>query len=276
MKVLVVGRAKTGTTIVSRRIQSSMPGAAFVMEPDSLAAFVAPYESDLVVKTIFEHWKDKRNARMALFNNELAVTFDRKVFVIRDPRDEFISRLLYLAYDFSKRRLLTRSALKPWIDVIKEKERHPESVSVNELLAVVNTVFDLDIDYRLPDTQRYFKFIRSRVSGDDTLLLRYEEFVTGVTQALESFLGFPLATGEIKERRLQRVNRTAAANNWKSFFLPEDLAEFKRVNQRMMKRVGYTDWELEPQLALEPAHYSLFLERLIDDAEAMANAMGPK
>ena len=100
MNVLVVGKAKTGTTVISKAIHQALPGARYHLEPKAASYFEehgGGGGSD-IVKIIFEHWGGRPADRDALVDNRLAMRFDRRVFIVRDPRDEAISRLLYLAY----------------------------------------------------------------------------------------------------------------------------------------------------------------------------------
>ncbi len=270
MKVLVIGRAKTGTTIIARRIQDSLEKADFVMEPDSVQSFSQPHQGNLVVKTIFEHWNDKPHSRMALLNNEMPLVFDRVLFIIRDPRDEFISRLLYLAYDQVKLGHLSRETLSPWLSVLEQKASEPARVSVAEILKVGRQVFGVNLDFQLRGIRKYYQLANDRTKNADAMCIRYEDFVAGRTKQLEDLVGSKLRNTIIRERWLDRVNRTSAVDNWKTFFHPSDLAKFRKRNEGLLQLMGYTDWALTPDSELDPAHYSEFVEKLIDDAEKMA------
>jgi len=92
MNVLVIGRAKTGTTVISKAIQKSLPSACYHLEPKSICFFEhgahLEEENAKVVKIIFEHWIESRRLRDAFMYNETRLKFDRVIAIRRDLRDE--------------------------------------------------------------------------------------------------------------------------------------------------------------------------------------------
>jgi hypothetical protein len=268
MNVLVIGRAKTGTTIISKTIHKSMENALFLMEPKAIERFLVPYNQDLVAKIIFEHWNKTPRLRVAVLFNELAVKFDKSVLIVRDPRDELISRLFYILFGYVKDGKVTRDQLTPWLDIVKRKELHPESVSLKDMMGVLNRILNININFQLNDTFHYFNFIRNQSADAKSFVLHYEDFISGKTRELESYLGIELTSERSVDELSNRVMRTASFNNWKSFYLQSDLDRFKELHQDKMEKMGYTDWELSSTPELDPEHGSVYLNRLLDEAEA--------
>lgn len=266
MNVLVVGRAKTGTTVIAKTIQNNIPDSELLMEPNAVGQFFAKYQASVVAKIIFEHWSDRHYTRLAILNNEFALKFDKHVAIIRDPRDELISRIFYIVYGYIKNGRLGMADIQPWVEIVKKKERAPGEVSVVELLSVLNNVLGTHVSLKISDTFEYYRFLRKHYASAH--LLRYEDFVSGRLHGLEDYLGFPLNAENDLGKRYSRLFRTADYNNWKGFFLKSDLDEFRQCHEEDMQHIGYADWELTPVNALNPEHGSLYLDRLCADALA--------
>jgi len=268
MKVLVVGRAKTGTTIIAKTLQNSIENAGFIMEPKNSNLFLADYPESLVVKVIYEHWGGQPEARLALINNELSLQFDKCILIIRDPRDELISRMFYIVYGYIKQGLVTRKHLQPWLEIIREKEKNPELISVQQLMTVLNRLLDIRMNWNLNSTFEYFSFVKAEAKKNKGLVLRYEDFITNKLQDVENYLGLTISGERSVGQCSNRVRRSASHNNWKSFFLPSDLEAFKTRHFTEMRAMGYTDWELAEIPSLNPEHGTVYLERIMDEAEA--------
>jgi hypothetical protein len=264
MNVIVMGRAKTGTTIIAKTIQASLDNASFLMEPKSLNKFLEPFEEDVVAKLIFEHWSSRPYSRLAILNNELGLIFDKRIFIVRDPRDELISRMFYVVYGHLKEGKVDRQHLIPWLEMVKAKESKPRSISVCEMLALINKILGVNMSLAMNDTVNYYRFLARH--GRHSFLLRYENFMENKIQDLENYLGFALTQERDVGKRFNRTRRSAACNNWKTFFVASDLEQFKILHADDMKLIGFDDWALSPVESLNPEHGSIYLERILDEA----------
>src|SRR5262249_54419578 len=93
---LVVGLAKTGTTVVARTLQRTLQIPSFCMEPKDLKEVERPANCDrLVVKIIFDHWLDRLDELARACGGGGTALVPTVIFVVRDPRDELVSRLHY-------------------------------------------------------------------------------------------------------------------------------------------------------------------------------------
>lgn len=271
MNILILGRAKTGTTIIARTLQASLENATLLMEPKTLVKFAETMDGDVVAKLIFEHWQGRDYSRLAVINNEMPLAFDRHIFIVRDPRDELISRMFYVPYGYIKEGRINREQLQPWLELVERKEKSPDSVSVLSLLNALSTCLDVPMSLMMEDTFKYFEFLRKNARMG--FLLRYEDFMGNQITDLENYLGMVLTSGREVGARFDRTRRTSGYNNWKTFFLPEDMALFKSLHEHDMAAMAYVDWELAPVAALNPEHGSLYLERLLDEAERRRSAV---
>src|SRR5687767_12482448 len=88
MKILIAGLGKSGTTALFYLIASSLgkgPKPKLLFEPKECPADLRSARGDVVAKVLID---PQLNA--ASFSH-----FDRKITLIRDPRDRIISALLY-------------------------------------------------------------------------------------------------------------------------------------------------------------------------------------
>jgi hypothetical protein len=262
LKVLVLGKAKTGTTIVAKTIQANLGHARLVMEPKSaeeLFRTCGRRSGNLVVKVIFEHWAQLPKSRNALAHNEL-IAFDRVVYTVRDPRDELVSRLIYFAFPWSRRHPGRTEEIEDWLDLIRQKEHNPASLSLMDLISRCETIFDTRFLPVMNLIRSYANFLDMR--AETSLLVRYEDFLDGNLRRLEQHLGSSMLR-TAKERPFRYTRRTASLNNWKSFLLAEDIEFIRGRYGEIIEKMGYTDWSLEPAPSLKPEHYSEYIENLL-------------
>jgi hypothetical protein len=131
MNVLVIGLAKTGTTIISKTIEKSISGdIEYHLEPKTIIFFEQEKfnysKKSHVVKIIFEHWNLMPYMRSAICHNESLLKFDKIVCIERDIRDEIISRFMYKILPFSKKNIVTNEQIKIWTEWLKIKEINPK------------------------------------------------------------------------------------------------------------------------------------------------------
>jgi hypothetical protein len=200
-------------------------------------------------------------------NNELAVQFNKIIVIIRDPRDELISRMFYIIYGYVKQGLVTRAQLLPWQDIVIEKEKNPGAVSVLDMMAVLNQLLGIHMNLELKNTFAYFKFVKKQRASSGFFVLRYEDFITRQLQPLEEYLGLTLSGERTVGQFNNRIRRTASCDNWKSFFLKSDIEAFKTLHHTEMETMGFRDWETADTPSLNPEHGSVYLKRLLDEAE---------
>jgi len=264
MNILVLGKAKTGTTIISQTIFQSLENSRFLMEPKDISYFLSDTQDQLIAKIIFEHWHKTPHLRSALLFNELPLKFDKIVAIMRDPRDELLSRMFYIAYELVRRGGIKLSQLDSWRELIKIKENHPNQVSVLMLLDTLSKVVGGRLNFDMSQTFQYFGFLKNKIPHVYTI--RYEDFVDKKFESLENYLGFKLIRDADVGAALARTRRTSSYGNWKYFFLPEDIDIFRSAHESKMSEAGYEDWELVSVDQINPQYGSLYVDRLLLDA----------
>lgn len=262
--ILVIGKAKTGTTFLARAIQTSLEPCNLVMEPKKpefvFDRYGHPASANEVAKLIFEHWIDKRNFLQALVADELPVKFDKKVVIVRDPRDELVSRLLYLVKPLRDQGKLTTENLSQWLDVLRAIETGESKMSFLNLVQEADRLFKTDlIGSFVTYLDEFSAFYKQKPNS--LFAIRYEDLVDHNISHLEDYLGFRL-NFEVKEDELiQRTKRSSSYGSWKGFLKQEDIGFFQPILSDFMAKIGYSDWSLNDSLPSKEVT-SEYVERL--------------
>lgn len=267
MNILVVGTPKSGTTVISKNIQNSIPGASYYLEPSQEKFFLSypPANGNKlnVVKVLYEYYT--KGILEKAINNEYPFKFDRIIFIIRDPRDVFISSMMYWIFNHIRTvKELNLSHIEEWKDLVKQKEDNPRSISAiqlnDKILAISNQNF---LQNQIPYFKDYYHFLQKL--STNSFILRYEDFIEYKISSLESYLGFSLL-GSRDVGHLKRTRRSGKYNNWKTFFSDQDIEFFRQHLEKEMVEVGYTDFELSPVDKLNEQDFSIYLNNLIQEA----------
>ncbi|MDY6994277.1 MAG: hypothetical protein SVR94_16965 [Pseudomonadota bacterium] len=269
MNVLVIGRAKTGTTIISKTIQKSLPSASYYLEPKTICFFEhGPHIKEncsQVVKIIFEQWIESRRLRDAFMYNETQLKFDRVIAIRRDLRDELLSRLLYVIFHY----LLTYGhqpqVIQRWLELWQAKENAPQKYSIRYLIEQYDKLVGDNFLNFLKIKPNYSQFLQNH--AERVFIIAYENFISGELDNLEHYLGFKMVRNSNVGQNLQRTQRSLAFNNWQRYFTLEDVAFFRPLLSDELTKLGYhDDWALTPVERLNPAHCSQYIKKLVREA----------
>lgn len=261
MNILVIGKGKTGTTIISKSIQLSIPDSVYYLEPKRIGFFLNRdhLKHANVVKIIYEHWDNTPCLRDAIVHNELTLKFDKIVAIVRDLRDEAISRLFYIAHPLAQRGADEKD-MNRWLGVLRAKERDPKNVSFLDMMNNLNGIFGTRVTPRALRDEQYLDFLDRHAAR--LHVIKYEDFLEDRLADLESYLGF-----EVSEDRhvgeYHWTRRSAAHNNWKRFFTQSDIERLRDLYDPLLSRWGYTDWALDENPVLNPEECSGYVERIV-------------
>lgn len=265
MNILVLGKAKTGTTIISQTIRQSLEGESeYVFEPSTETLFQETYgDKHVVAKILFEMWKTNQSRLGAILDNRYPLAFDKRVILLRDPRDEIISFLLYYPYDL-KRAIPNPELYEEWIRCLQQKEREPQSISFLGMCRKFDELFNVNFTsgltrYNVFDSG-YTRFRQSMTSG--SILYRYEDFMQDNVAPLEGYLGIRLTAERNVGEEYGQTLRSGSYNNWKRYFTPEDIAFF-RSHEQFFEMLGYCDWELTPPDSIPESELSGYVRKLL-------------
>ncbi|MGH7556628.1 MAG: hypothetical protein ACREMD_02365 [Gemmatimonadota bacterium] len=273
MRVLVIGKAKTGTTALVSLIRQALEPCKLVMEPKSVLEFGAASlqrSSNEAIKIIYEHFRNQPRHLNALVHQEFGFSIDKVVFITRDIRDEVISRLLYLPKVLRDKALSNgrkEREWKRWVCVLEEKERCPSEVSFKDLCSSFQDIFQVDAWADVIDAirlgQAYEQYISSGVVRD-RYVQSYEAMIRNETSGLAKYLDLTLPSDvmAVELGAFKYTKRSGASGNWKSFFTEHDVALLRPMIESSLGHGIYEDWELESVARLDSAAYSGYVKRV--------------
>lgn len=272
MRVLVIGKAKTGTTALVHLIKQAMDPCRLVMEPKSILEFgreSTEGEGNEAIKIIYEHFADRQRHLNAIVHAEFGFSVDKVVFITRDIRDEMISRLMYFAKPMRNQGLpkdLPEEKWGQWIRLLEEKEQRPQEISFRFLCDRFKEIFGLNVwanITRMQETVQYENF-RNKGVVRDKVVVAYEDIIAGEMKALEAYLGLQIQSdiSSVNLGPFGYTKRTGAAGNWRAFFTGEDVEILRPLIGAKLDDARYQDWVLEPRSELNPDDYSRYVARL--------------
>ena len=267
-RYLVVGLAKTGTTVVARTLQRTLQIPNFCMEPKDLAKIEQAADCErLVVKIIFDHWQDRLDDLAQVCGRGSTALVPTVIFVIRDPRDELISRLYYFPYSFFSSRPSRAEQRASCIALFERKEASPETLGLLDMQEELWRMFESGFFGPGLLHRRYAEFVQGFVdsSGDNTYLLRYEDFIS---RAIPQPPLQDMLSGAQEVHQLERrVLRSASSGAWNAFFTDRDTAFYNQHFEAFLLKFGYS---LERRVGAGPpisnTTGSEYVARLIKEA----------
>lgn len=251
MKVLVVGQSKTGTTALLAAISRSIGVEATHFEPSSLLDVDASGDN-IIVKRLLDTFRWTEPPAFDLF--------DTRFLIYRDPRDRYISWLLYDMY--GRDAMLDDERYGSWLELLAKKQRRPRSVSVTALTYRYWELTGVNLLHALGKTNEILVGLL-RSHGELFTLVRYEDFVSGDTSAIEKALGLPVASTATVTGPESRVARTKGFGSWQRWFTPADLEVFRPFCSPILDELGYSDdWTLPRRPTITEAESTTYLESL--------------
>lgn len=254
-RILIVGINKSGTSILTYRVAAGLKTRKIYFEPkgkDGLADF-RPHEkltsqNNMVTKCLY-HYSDSPQL------NQVAALYDKKIWIIRDPRDVVISSFFYTWY---KKHNNPTERFNLAYERVIAKEADPESISFFDL---IKNIFNLSyiIKSKYSVLARHYQNL-----SPDWFKLKYEDFLKGDHQDLNNYLGFDLDRHAEVNKRVSRVKRSSAFGDWRNWFTASDLPEMKRLFNPILEAIGYDidDWKLNDNVFLDPSKGSDYMFKL--------------
>lgn len=261
MDILIAGLPKSGTTgLLYLLFNSSKKRPRLIFEANECP-------NDLSSK--------KQTMAKILISPQLRAEtfrcFEKKITLIRDPRDRLISALLYSQYHtkfLDDAEYVTRV-----LKCLQEKEQNPAQVSINDILAAVQQKpksknplagQKRQIDKSMAMLEEYLAVM------PESLVYKYEDFVSENYGPLESYLSSSIKGKAKVPNRLERVCRTKSFGNWRDWFTEKDIEVLRPAVTPWLERFGYntSDWELNANPSIDPEHCSQYFQRLIEEARA--------
>jgi hypothetical protein len=265
LHIVVAGLPKTGTTALFFSIKNALKDkkCKFLFEPSKYEFCQTDREIFILAKIIF--WFGRKNADYDSWKE-----FDKKILIVRDPRDRMVSNFLYGIrhsnfYDKKEKFNLL-------MDTLRKKEKDPESISLLDLYQLrtelsgftfsKKSFFDLFRGH----SECFMDFHRK---NEDYFLIKYENFIDKNFSNLEKYLSFSISETSTVPLGLKRVERTKGYGDWKNWFTKDDVDFFKPLFKDYMEKYKYdfNDWLTNEDKKIEPEFCSLYVERIIEEKQ---------
>jgi hypothetical protein len=277
-RIVVLGTAKSGTTALYTSIKDAMDEKTitfFEPDKDEFRTALKSRSKKLLVKLSLIDREQYKNLAEDLNH------FDKKIMIVRDPRDILISNLLYWVrwMRFSKDEAL----LKVFLDKVEQKEKDPSSVSLLELYELRDkleskVVKTWENPRTWQDELRDYSIAVRMIKNDSNMhVFYYKDYIDGNLSSLNEYLGFNIEAdadvNKLKEKHsvkksTKHIARSKKYGNWKNWFTKEDVEVFRPIFQKQMNELGYKDdWELNKVQKINPENGSQYIKRIVQTTE---------
>ena len=263
MKILILGRGKSGTTALLFKVAAGLPDCQ-AFSGGHPGKYAGDFEN-----AVYKHtYSERKGKTFDVYHQHVsAQQYDRMIWLARDPRDVAVSRMLFRWHKGPKG---SWKQYRTHLELVQKKERDPKSVPFHVLCRYIGhdhwplTTDEVFEDERLRH-QRMSAFVESL--GENWFLFKYEDMILGNFTDLSNYLGFavkddaevPESTGKSK------VARKKAFGDWRNWFTAEDEIIFKPAYQPYMQTIGYdcNDWTLSSRPVIEAEFSSIYMKRLV-------------
>ena len=267
MKVLILGLGKSGTTAMVYKIAGGLPDC-HAFSGGQPGSHIGDYDN-----AVYKHtYEERKGKSFDLYKEHLQKeSYDRKVWIARDPRDAAISRMLYRWHKGHKGRI---KQYKAHLELVLKKENDPASISFAELSRYSgHGDWPRSLEKVFAEEQVRYERMHAFVKGlgDSWFLFKYEDMISGNFDSLNEYLGFavkadgevPVSTGKAK------VVRKKASGDWRHWYTEQDVELFKPAYRDYMTLIGYdiNDWAFEEKPVIEPEFSSVYMQNLYRKAK---------
>jgi hypothetical protein len=214
MRIAVSGLAKSGTTAVYYKPGNSLGGVTSKHFECYLAPEVtAPGADNTLVKYLYRGDIDQvRSYR----------DFDKRVAIIRDPRDRLVSAFLYSA-GMNCNYLNDRTKLDSLLSAFRMKESG-HRVGLVELMNIHRRnsgLPEISDPGAFDEIASHELALKSDLA--DYFVFRFDDLVVENFSGLESYLGFELEGAGTVDAEHSRVVRAKGADNWRMWLTEDDV-----------------------------------------------------
>jgi hypothetical protein len=255
MKVLIAGQAKSGTTALYFALKQSLPAYyQGLFEPSHLETS----NQDVVAKIIIG---DSMPVNLQEFEG-----FDRKILIVRDPRDNLVSRLLYLPFDLPWYN--DDEKIGAYCELLSQKQHQPASVSI---LALLERLAEYSHDDLIGHTIRHHQYGFSFAALEaGYFVVKYEDFIANRLEALESYLGFPIRFDGEVGKDFAHIARKKGQGDWRNWFTRADIDFFGPIYAGFIIKYEYERaWDLNTPQQIEFVSSVDYVRRLIQERRAI-------
>lgn len=262
MKIFILGVGKSGTTALCYKVAEGLPNCE-AFSGGHPGKYVGAYEN-----AVYKHTYEERKGKgFDVYREHLdQESYDKKIWIARDPRDSAVSRMLYRWHKGYQGR---KKQFDAHLGLVLRKEQDARSVPFFEICRYTGH------DAWPASREAVFEEERKRCArmaeflhelGDDWYVFHFEDMVDGKYQGLNDYLGFQVgADTEVPESTGKaKVIRKKAYGDWRHWFTEEDVAFYKDAYLPYLEAAGYDpeDWKLAERPVIEPEYSSQYMQKL--------------
>lgn len=262
MQIMLLGVGKSGTTGMLYKIADGLPNC-HAFSGGMPGKYLGNYEN-----AVYKHTYEERKGKgFETYHRHFAVqSYDRKIWMARDPRDVAVSRILYR---FHKGAFLRKKQFENYFNLILQKENEPKSIPFFEICRYAGYESWPRSKEKVTEeeTVRYARmrdFVKTL--GSDWFIFKYEDMVQANFEMINRYLGFELKSkAEVpKGSGKEKVIRKKGSGDWRHWFTEEDITLFKAAYIPYMETVGYDcdDWAIADEPRIDPRFSSLYIKNL--------------
>jgi hypothetical protein len=263
MKILILGHGKSGTTVLLFKVGGGLPNC-HAFSGGNPGNGLGNYENAVYKYT----YSERKNRDFELFLKHLSETsYDRKIWMARDPRDIAVSQMLYRWHKGHRGR---RKQYREHLRLVQRKEQNPLSISFHVLYGYTgHAKWPLSreevVEKERSKCEAMYNFVKGL--GNEWFIYKYEDMIENSFDRLNHYLGFEIkADAEIPSTtKKSKVARQKAYGEWRNWFINEDINIFKPVYSPYLKLIGYdcNDWTPNPNPVIVPEVSSLYIQNLM-------------
>jgi hypothetical protein len=267
MKIVILGKGKSGTTVLVHMVAAAFPECrpvlgGFRAHVHARSRAGSARDASFVCKFTFN---DKKGRSFdAVMRHIVDEGYDKKIWLARDPRDNAVSDALFR---WRGRHGKSERQYRACLELVKRKERDPRSVPFCEIFRFSGDPggpesIEQAIAMERERYARMCEFVRGL--GSDWFVFGYEDLVDGKLTELSGYLGREILPVVSMPEEDRVKARTKSYGDWCSWFTEEDVRIFAPVYEPYMELMGYdvSEWELDPSPRIDPAAASEYMRRL--------------
>ncbi len=249
--ILILGAAKSGTTALFYAIRNALTACHGL----KVKGGFEPRDSETVetyLKTDDEvHLVKALLGPSSRWNKDITPWFDKKIIIYRDPRDNIVSRIVFMLTKFVHPS--EKEKVAELVAVYQQKERDPESISILGMVRRISAIVDRR---KMPESLRANALLPAAMAREHSssyFMMPYEDLVTGRFEALGAYLGLDIDPSFEVEGKHSFVTRTKGSGDWKNWFLQEDIDFFVTPVADDFRLLGFDPDETANETKVIPA-----------------------
>jgi len=262
-KVLIYGRVKTGTTILTYQIANSLGNSTkIIFEPKSRNKD-NENSGDVVTKCLYGNPEKTTGVNTSTEAIKNYQDYEKKIWIARDPRDQVISDILYRWY---KGHNPSKNGFEMALEAVKSKERDSRSIpsyKIDQIQTSARVTHLNELKNRhMTINNSICKMLK--IMDNTWFIFKYEDLVDNNFTGLNEYLGFSIDDEAEVPEKFNRVRRSKTYGNWRDWFTEEDVEFYKPLFNEYMQLMNYDtdDWELNDKPVLSPALGSIYMEKI--------------